>query len=703
MFKKWHIISALATLCLVGSIVVATMASASAIPGDDADPAPRSRGVESEMPEDPAHNTSQAGIGANWFTVRIENISADSALPGPFAPGVWAVHSGADPLFTAGEMDRGLGLEAIAEDGDPSSLAAVLAGHTGVETSGVFSTPVGAGGPGPLLPGQAYEFVISTTMTTTRLSLATMLVHSNDIFASPDGEGIPLFGPGGTLSVDERDVTSELMFWDAGTEVNEAPGMGPNQAPRQAGPDTGAAEGVVHMFDNSTRALPLADGIADVTVTESGGTFTITVENVSADRGSIGTPIAPVFYATHAMTWSLFMEREPAGTTGLEKLAEDGSPTDLVTSYTGMPGVGMVGAQDTPVGGSPGPAAPGQSYQFSVTPDAEHRFLSIAFMVVETNDVFVAFEPEGVPLLDVSGTLHPTDDISANIRRSLAVWDAGTEANEVPGVGLNQPIRQAGPNVGASDPITTVRRYADATNDLAGPGLGGFVDVSIKAADAPLTRTFTVTITNTSDVTAYPGLFTPALWATHNPTATLFTPGMAASAGLESLAEDGDGSSLLAALGALPDVGTADIAGTDPVAPGSSLVFSVTLDTDYRYLSFASMVVPSNDTFMAFGPGGIELLTEAGTRRSNEDIAADIEFSLAAWDAGTERNQAGAAGPDQAPHQGGPNTGADEGDGTVRMLNDPVWRYPMLSDVLRVTIRPFAQRVFLPLILNGSG
>ena len=64
---------------------------------------------------------------------------------------------------------------------------------------------------------------------------------------------------------------------------------------------------------------------------------------------------------------------------------------------------------------------------------------------------------------------------------------------------------------------------------------------------------------------------------------------------------------------------------------------------------------------MAFGPGGIELLTEAGERRSNEDIAADIEASLLAWDAGTERNQAGAAGPDQAPHQAGPNTGADEG------------------------------------------
>jgi len=31
--------------------------------------------------------------------------------------------------------------------------------------------------------------------------------------------------------------------------------MGPNQAPRQAGPDTGAAEGVVHLFGDTTRGL----------------------------------------------------------------------------------------------------------------------------------------------------------------------------------------------------------------------------------------------------------------------------------------------------------------------------------------------------------------------------------------------------------------------------------------------------------------
>ena len=46
------------------------------------------------------------------FLVRIENISGDSDLATPFAPGVWVLHSEPGPLFTEGEADKGYGLEA---------------------------------------------------------------------------------------------------------------------------------------------------------------------------------------------------------------------------------------------------------------------------------------------------------------------------------------------------------------------------------------------------------------------------------------------------------------------------------------------------------------------------------------------------------------------------------------------------------------
>ena len=72
--------------------------------------------------------------------------------PVPLSPGVWTVHAAPAPLFTAGEPDRGWGLERIAEDGDTGPLSSALGGKLGL-ASGVFNTPDGAGGPGPLGPG----------------------------------------------------------------------------------------------------------------------------------------------------------------------------------------------------------------------------------------------------------------------------------------------------------------------------------------------------------------------------------------------------------------------------------------------------------------------------------------------------------------------------------------------------------------------
>ncbi|MDE0072170.1 MAG: spondin domain-containing protein [Caldilineaceae bacterium] len=185
------------------------------------------------------------------FLVRIENISGDSALATPFAPGVWVLHSDAGPLFTTGEADRGYGLEALAEDGDPSQLAAAL---SDMELhAGVFNTPAGSDAPGVLLPGGAYEFEVKATPHTPYLSFATMLVQSNDLFVAPDEMGIALFDMDGmAMDMMMHDVTADLLLWDAGTEANEEPGTGPNQAPRQSGANTGPADGMatVHVVDD---------------------------------------------------------------------------------------------------------------------------------------------------------------------------------------------------------------------------------------------------------------------------------------------------------------------------------------------------------------------------------------------------------------------------------------------------------------------
>jgi len=137
-----------------------------------------------------------------------------------------------------GKPDRGHGLEAQAEDGNPSPLAASVKKMKGVVASGVFNTPVGDDKAGPALPGKAYEFTFQAKPGE-RLTVTTMFGQSNDLFYAPSDDGIALFENGAPIS---GDVTSRFHLWDAGTEVNEEPGFGPNQAPRQSAPNTGLSE-----------------------------------------------------------------------------------------------------------------------------------------------------------------------------------------------------------------------------------------------------------------------------------------------------------------------------------------------------------------------------------------------------------------------------------------------------------------------------
>jgi hypothetical protein len=197
----------------------------------------------------PAALLAQYGAGREVsFTIRVENVSTPTTLtlsngttaPAPTAPILWTVTDEGNPLFTAGKPDRGQGLERLAEDGNPGVLADyIVANMKSVAHSGVVTVPVGDKGPGPITPGKAFEFTISAAPGQ-RLTLAMMFGQSNDLFYAPGAKAIALFdAKGQPLSAD---ITSQLQLWDAGTEVNEEPGLGASQAPRQAAPNTGAAE-----------------------------------------------------------------------------------------------------------------------------------------------------------------------------------------------------------------------------------------------------------------------------------------------------------------------------------------------------------------------------------------------------------------------------------------------------------------------------
>jgi len=180
------------------------------------------------------------------FTVRIENTTKPDAFTASngvkwslaYSPGTAVVHTEKAPIFNAGKKDRGKGLEAQSEDGDPSVLAKSLQGGKGIRSVTVFNTPVGASAPGPIPPGAAYEVSISA-MPGDRLSLTLMMGQSNDWFYAPAESGIELFKNGKAIS---GDITAQIMLWDAGTEVDQEAGIGSDQGPRQKAPNTGKAE-----------------------------------------------------------------------------------------------------------------------------------------------------------------------------------------------------------------------------------------------------------------------------------------------------------------------------------------------------------------------------------------------------------------------------------------------------------------------------
>ena len=216
-----------------------------------------------------AMKTTGAAREGTRFSVRVENVSTlatlklakGGGLAMPLSPGVWAVHTGGNPMLTPGQLEAGIGLKGLAEAGMVAPLDESLGRAPGVRSHGVLdkpmmpaaatrSAPGGMGGKaatamapaadGPMLmPGALMEIMIDA-LPGDHLSLAFMLGYSNDGIVGTGAAGIALFDARGRPV--SGDVTAVIGLWDAGTEVNEEPGVGRNQGMRQAAASAGDPE-----------------------------------------------------------------------------------------------------------------------------------------------------------------------------------------------------------------------------------------------------------------------------------------------------------------------------------------------------------------------------------------------------------------------------------------------------------------------------
>lgn len=146
-------------------------------------------------------------------------------------------------------------------------------------------------------------------------------------------------------------------------------------------------------------------------------------------------------------------------------------------------------------------------------------------------------------------------------------------------------------------------------------------------------KTYKVTITNLT--AGQP--FSPPVLVTHSKRTKIFTVGQSASEGIQAIAENGNNGPLLAALGDDANVHQV-VEGMAPLVPandpggtgfGNSATFEITAHGRARFLSFANMLICTNDGFtgldsvslprhkMTVYSAGYDARTEANT----EDFA----------------------------------------------------------------------------------
>ena len=163
------------------------------------------------------------------YEVSITNLTRGQ----PLSPVFIATHlKGADPLYTLGQP-ASAALAALAED---ANTASILAAWNPETNAMVNETRLVTGNAGSIRPGETVTATFTVSGTVRYISLASMLVSTNDAFIGANG-------------VELYDRRMTLVGYDAGSEANTedcAYVPGP-PCGSHVHDDTNEAEGFVHV------------------------------------------------------------------------------------------------------------------------------------------------------------------------------------------------------------------------------------------------------------------------------------------------------------------------------------------------------------------------------------------------------------------------------------------------------------------------
>lgn len=362
---------------------------------------------------------------------------------------------------------------------------------------------------------------------------------------------------------------------------------------------------------------------------------TILVDNMAPENGTCQTP---TWFGIHKGSFDTY-NRGEATSAELERLAEDGTVGPISEAFLATDGAVLDGT----VGGAP--LCPGMkaAFPFEITAKpGTPLYFSYASMVLPSNDAFLSNgDPMAHMIVDNDGNFVEVviQDTGAD------VLDAGTEVNDESNT-TTAFFGQSAPNTGTAENGVVTEHPG-----FLASGSGGILD-DPQFANADFTadgynmlkikivldKVYKGKIKVTNEAPENGTCQTPVWVGIHDGSFDSYDRDAPASAGLERIAEDGTPGPISDEFNAVSGSVWDGVVGDAPLCfeASAELAFEVRVAPGRPlYFSYATMVLPSNDAFLANGnPMAFPIFDESGAfvPVSFVDIGSDV------LDAGTEDN-----------------------------------------------------------------
>ena len=359
---------------------------------------------------------------------------------------------------------------------------------------------------------------------------------------------------------------------------------------------------------------------------------TVSIENLSPENGTSLTPLWVGFHNGEFDTY----DRGEAVSVGLERLAEDGN-TAVLSGEFAADGNGQT---DGVIGSAPIQPGTTASEEFTLDFDLGNtNYFSYASMILPSNDFFVSNgNPLAHEIFDEEGNFIGTEFFIVG----SDVLDAGTEVNdelEESTAFFSQSVADTGTTEGIVRDATGFIPVEQGGNILADERFANadFTADGYEIARVVVTEENGEVTVSIENLAPDAGTNLTPLWVGfHNGEFDLYNRGEAVSVGLERLAEDGNVDVLGEEFEAAENGQAEGAVGAAPIAPGTTVTQTFSIDAlqgNADYFSYASMILPSNDFFVANGnPLAHRIFDEAGNFVGADFVIRGSEV----LDAGTE-------------------------------------------------------------------